>query len=199
MNRNEAEKIFNAVGGKRKLIAWAKLNNANYAQLLSLIGRDALGDVDVQHVSPVDDAAIRDTIGAAILGIVNSRAQFGDRPPAVVTMISDDGSRVASAANPGGNIDTPQHVANRPGITSKEVAAPQALPTPESKPTPDVPSRSSNAKPAQRSEPTILGINITALEGGSSGQQSATELYLQSVGTARPSWSPPRSWSGSGS
>jgi hypothetical protein len=74
MNKNEAEKIFNAVGGKRKLIAWAKLNSANYGQLLTMLGKSVLQDGvgDVPHAE-ADPAELSALVMATMEGIINAR------------------------------------------------------------------------------------------------------------------------------
>jgi hypothetical protein len=112
MNRNDINEIFNAVDGKKKLIAWAKKSSANYAQLLSMLGRSVLQDgvSDAQHVSPVDDAAMRHTIEAALAGIITARKR-GDFN--LTTRTFEGGPSVDVNT---GVSDADTHVANRPGI-----------------------------------------------------------------------------------
>jgi hypothetical protein len=180
MNRSEAEKIFNAVGGKKKLIAWAKLNAANYGQLLSLLGRSVLQDGvdDAQHAAPTDPAIFAAQAQAALLGVITARSWPG----------VGDVANVDVNIRPGvsdGNSQTPSH-----GITN--TTAPQAL----------LPSKPDVAQHAvvvrKRSEPVVPGIGAAqALGEGGYGQRSATEMFYEHAATARPTWSPGRDWSGS--
>jgi hypothetical protein len=177
---------FKEIGGWPAIIKFGKQSPENFSKVLSIYGAkllEASGHVDVQHVSPIiDDAAIATSIEAALAGIVNARRERGDRVPAVVTSVLDGGVSDVTKANPALTPDI--------GATPKAIAA-QALPdsTPDdaktNKPSTADITKPAIAKPAQHSEPTAPY------------QPSATELFYSWSGHSRPTWSPPRGWSGS--
>jgi hypothetical protein len=165
MKNNLIAEVYDALGGADGFSRWARSHKAAFYQMYV--------KTDTPQASQVesDPAELAGLVESALAGVIAARKR-DDVNTTATTYVSGHQipgvTDVAGAANPDGITDT--DVNNRPGIASKEVAGPQAQLTSESKSTPEsVPTKVSNAKPPSHNAPTIVGINIDALNGPSPG------------------------------
>ncbi|SHG24852.1 hypothetical protein [Bradyrhizobium erythrophlei] len=178
---------FKATGGAKALIRWAKKPH-NQARFYSMFKNEILQILQASHSNaPVENsqALSRAVLEVALRGAVSARAR-GD-PPTSVTYTG------------GPHVDLNFGVVKR-GVTSDVVGAakqehplkPQPDPPMQPRPKPDVAAPAPQLTAAEARALALGPPNPPRPEG-----PSATELFLQYGNTARPTWSPSRSWSGS--
>ena len=173
MNKELLASAFKRVGGPKSFLAWAASNKRAF---FGAFAKELLQEMpdDVQHAAPVDPATLYAPAETALLQILNVRRIGSDR-----RLIADD---VSSDVTDAGAAD----LNIRPGVSEHGITdtslhgiaktpAPQALLTHlesrESKPNAaGVPTKSSNAKPAQRVE-FIPGLNAAAALGYGQAEQ----------------------------